>query len=200
MCPAGNRVNKHCTEFQGTSCHPCDEGTYMDEPTGMTSCLTCKSCSSGSGLRVKRECTLTSNAVCEPQEGHYCVDFDKESCALAQKHKLCQEGFYIKQQGSASADTVCSKCSEGTFSNGTLTSCQPHTQCDSIDKRTVKAGTSGSDAECAEKSSNGEVIWIIIGVVVVVLAAGVGVIVIYKFKRKKGSKRVSEQEMGVGML
>ncbi|KAJ0064912.1 hypothetical protein NL108_017538 [Boleophthalmus pectinirostris] len=154
MCPVGTRVNKHCTEFRSTSCLPCDSGTYMDEPTGRTECLRCRMCAAGSGLRVKVSCSSTSNSVCEPEDGFFCVgSSDEGNCEASQKHSLCSPGEFIQKPGSSSTDTVCSPCPPDSFSNGTLSSCRPHTRCEEKNKITVKEGTSQSDAECGEKDS-----------------------------------------------
>uniref|UniRef100_A0A8C6T1A4 TNFR-Cys domain-containing protein n=1 Tax=Neogobius melanostomus TaxID=47308 RepID=A0A8C6T1A4_9GOBI len=194
MCPAGTRVNKHCTEFRSTSCLPCDEGTYMDNPTGMTQCFSCRICAPGSGMKVKTVCSSNSNALCEPQEGYFCVEPPKErNCEVAQKHSDCNPGQYIQQPGSPSADTVCSPCAEGTFSNGTLSRCQPHTQCEQMDKATVKAGTLHSDAECGETKSSSVVIVAVI-ITIVLLAVIITVVaVIFKKIQKKNVRPNSEE-------
>uniref|UniRef100_A0A3B4YIH1 TNFR-Cys domain-containing protein n=1 Tax=Seriola lalandi dorsalis TaxID=1841481 RepID=A0A3B4YIH1_SERLL len=124
----GNRVRTDCTEFRSTSCLPCMEGTFVNHPTGLKQCFPCTNCDPGSGLRIKSSCTTTSDAVCEAQGGFYCTDSTKNSCVAAEKHTRCQPGQYISQKGTASKDTVCSDCRDATFSDGTFTSCQPHTQ------------------------------------------------------------------------
>ncbi|XP_055079351.1 tumor necrosis factor receptor superfamily member 14-like [Periophthalmus magnuspinnatus] len=187
MCPVGTWVNKHCTDFRSTLCLPCDTGTYMDEPTGRTECLPCRICASGSGLRVKAPCSSTANTVCEPEEGHFCVGpLDDGSCEASQRHKPCQPGYYIKQPGSASADTECSPCPQDTFSDGTVSACQPHTQCEEKDKVTEKEGTPQSDTECAERPQTPitEIsVSVVIGIIVLVAAVAVPVVVI-KIKKK----------------
>ncbi|XP_072222525.1 tumor necrosis factor receptor superfamily member 5-like isoform X2 [Leuresthes tenuis] len=160
MCPPGSRVKTDCTEFRSTSCLPCIDGTFMDKPNGLKHCVPCTTCDSG--LKVKQSCTPTLDTVCETMEGFFCVDSTKSGCAEAQKHKSCNPGQYISRRGTTSTDTECSDCSSGTFSDGTLTSCQPHTQCESENLQLTKAGTSSSDAECGEKSSN--VTAIVVGV------------------------------------
>lgn len=107
----------------------------------------------GSGLKINTSCTTTSDAVCEPLEGFYCLDSTENGCMTAQRHTSCQPGQYISQKGTAFTDTECSDCSSGTFSDGTFTSCLPHTQCESIDLQ-LKAGTASTDAECGEQSSD----------------------------------------------
>ncbi|XP_078109964.1 tumor necrosis factor receptor superfamily member 14-like, partial [Sander vitreus] len=184
-CPAGSRVRKHCKEF-GTSCLNCDEGTFMDKPTGLTECLSCVRCDSGSGLKIKTACTTTSNAVCEPLEGFYCKEHSLNSCTEAQKHRSCQPGQYISQKGTALKDTECSDCSYGTFSDGTLlTSCQPHTQCEALSLQLIKPGSSSTDAECGEQSS-GTVIGTVVGVLVTCLVVTGIFLLVVLILRKKG--------------
>ncbi|XP_026187706.1 tumor necrosis factor receptor superfamily member 14-like isoform X1 [Mastacembelus armatus] len=152
MCPPGNRVKTDCTEFRSTSCLPCTEGTFMNQPTGLKQCFSCANCGKDSGLKRKRSCTFISDTVCEPLEGFYCIDSTGDGCEAAQKHKHCQPGQYISQKGTAYTDSVCSDCSEGTFSNGTFESCRPHTQCDSVNLQLIKAGTASTDTVCSDCS------------------------------------------------
>ncbi|XP_039656620.1 tumor necrosis factor receptor superfamily member 14-like isoform X2 [Perca fluviatilis] len=189
-CPAGSRVRKHCTEFGSTSCLDCDEGTFMDRPTGLTECFPCARCDSGLGLSIKTACTTTSDTVCEPLEGFYCTDSSENSCGEAQKHSSCQPGQYISQKGTALKDTECSDCSDGTFSDGTLlTSCQPHTQCQSLDLQLIKPGTASTDAECGEQSS-GAVIGIFVGGLVIYLMVGLPIaLFLWRLKKMKDTER-----------
>uniref|UniRef100_A0A3Q4BQS7 TNFR-Cys domain-containing protein n=1 Tax=Mola mola TaxID=94237 RepID=A0A3Q4BQS7_MOLML len=150
MCPSGNRVKINCTEFRSTTCQPCTSGTFTDRPSGQKQCLCLLSVLPGFGLTVETECTETSDTVCEPLEGFYCVKSTKKGCAAAQKHTGCQPGQYISQHaGTESRDTVCSNCSEGTFSDGTLASCLPHRKCEST---LITPGNASADAECGTKS------------------------------------------------
>ncbi|XP_047425643.1 tumor necrosis factor receptor superfamily member 14-like [Mugil cephalus] len=173
MCPPGNRVKIDCTEFRSTSCLPCINGTYMDKASGRTGCFSCTNCDAGSGLKVKRSCTTTSDTVCEPLEGFFCIDLIKDQCEEAQKHKDCDPGQYIKEKGTSSSDTVCSDCSDGTFSDGTLTSCQQHTQCESKNLQLKTAGTKSTDSVCGEQTSNVGVIVIIIVAFFLVILLGI---------------------------
>uniref|UniRef100_A0A3Q4H664 TNFR-Cys domain-containing protein n=1 Tax=Neolamprologus brichardi TaxID=32507 RepID=A0A3Q4H664_NEOBR len=131
-CPTGSRVKTHCNEYRSTSCLPCMDGTFTDQPNGLERCIPCTNCDSALGLMVKKRCTATSDTICAPLEGFYCVSSVGLSCDTAQKHKCCKPGQYISQKGTASTDTECSDCSSGTFSNGTFYSCQQHTQCHSL--------------------------------------------------------------------
>uniref|UniRef100_A0A4W6D4E8 TNFR-Cys domain-containing protein n=1 Tax=Lates calcarifer TaxID=8187 RepID=A0A4W6D4E8_LATCA len=120
----GSRVKTDCTEFRSTSCLPCLEGTYMNQPTGLKDCFPCTNCNTDPGLKIKTSCTSTSDTVCEPLEGFYCMDVKDKGCEAAQRHRHCEPGQYISKKGTASTDTECSDCTDGTFSNGTFTSCQ----------------------------------------------------------------------------
>ncbi|XP_028264801.1 tumor necrosis factor receptor superfamily member 14-like isoform X2 [Parambassis ranga] len=183
LCPPGAHVKIDCTEFRTTSCLPCIEGTYMDNPTGRTRCYSCTNCDTGSGLKVKSSCTLTSDAVCEPMEGFYCTDFKGDKCEAAQRHTSCKPGQYIQENGTAYRDTECSDCSDGTFSDGTLTSCQPHRQCEAEKLQLIKAGTPSDDAQCGETTTN---VALAVGVSIPVffLCAGLFVAFIF-YKRQK---------------
>nr|XP_046254015.1 tumor necrosis factor receptor superfamily member 14-like isoform X1 [Scatophagus argus] len=187
MCPPGNRVKTHCTEASTTSCQSCTEGTFMNHPTGHVKCFTCTSCDAASGLKLKTSCTATSDAVCEPLEGFYCMDSAEEGCKAAEKHSSCQPGQYISQRGTALRDTECSDCSEGTYSDGTFPSCQPHTQCESEHRQLIKAGTVSTDAECGEQSPDNTGLVVVVGVVVGLIAAAAATAVAWWCIRKRKS-------------
>nr|XP_024654602.1 tumor necrosis factor receptor superfamily member 14 isoform X1 [Maylandia zebra]XP_024654603.1 tumor necrosis factor receptor superfamily member 14 isoform X1 [Maylandia zebra]XP_024654604.1 tumor necrosis factor receptor superfamily member 14 isoform X1 [Maylandia zebra]XP_024654605.1 tumor necrosis factor receptor superfamily member 14 isoform X1 [Maylandia zebra]XP_024654606.1 tumor necrosis factor receptor superfamily member 14 isoform X1 [Maylandia zebra] len=185
-CPPGSRVKTHCKEYSSTSCAPCMGGTYTDQQNGLERCLSCTNCDSGSGLRVKTPCTSTSDTVCEPLERFYCVSYEKDSCGRAQEHRHCKPGQYIRQNGTASTDTECSDCSSGTFSNGTFHSCQPHTQCHSLNLQLITEGTLAADNQCGEKSNHVTptitvIVLIIVGLVLVLL-----VLLVLLCLKKKG--------------
>ncbi|XP_034733684.1 tumor necrosis factor receptor superfamily member 14-like [Etheostoma cragini] len=139
----------------------------MDRPTGLTECFSCAHCDSGSGVKIKTACTTTSDTVCEPLEGFYCTDSSENGCVKAEKHSSCQPGQYISLKGTAFRNTECSACSGGTFSDGTLSpSCQPHTQCETLNLQLIKPGNTSTDAECGEPGSG------------FLLGAGIGIVVV----------------------
>ncbi|KAK6308522.1 hypothetical protein J4Q44_G00217930 [Coregonus suidteri] len=113
MCSPGNRVHKHCTEFTSTSCVPCSDSTFLDEPNGLTACILCtNNCDPGFGLTVKQPCRPSSDTVCGTLEGFYCLDPTKDGCRAAQRHSSCKPGQYISHTGTTSTDTVCADCPE----------------------------------------------------------------------------------------
>uniref|UniRef100_A0A3B1JCI6 TNFR-Cys domain-containing protein n=1 Tax=Astyanax mexicanus TaxID=7994 RepID=A0A3B1JCI6_ASTMX len=166
----GNRVYKHCTEFTSTTCVPCSNSSYTPQPNGLLSCLPCTLCDPGWGLRVKTVCTRQSDAVCEPLEGFYCTDH--------------RSGEYIQRTGTADRDTVCSGCAEGTFSNGSLHTCQPHSQCEDRGLTVIKPGSNSSDAECGNKSSTALIAGVTAGLIVVALVAAAVTGVMFRIKNK----------------
>uniref|UniRef100_A0A3Q1KDA9 TNFR-Cys domain-containing protein n=1 Tax=Anabas testudineus TaxID=64144 RepID=A0A3Q1KDA9_ANATE len=180
MCLPGSRVRTDCTEFRSTSCRPCLEGTYMNKATGLKQCFPCTNCDEGSGLKIKRLCKTTSDTVCEPLEGFYCVDPSDNGCGAAQKHRSCEPGQYISQKGTASTDSVCSDCSDGSFSDGTFPSCRPHTQCETKNLQLLKPGTTSTDAECGEHSLNKTIIWISVSASVVLIVISAAVVFYFK--------------------
>ncbi|XP_037832812.1 tumor necrosis factor receptor superfamily member 6-like isoform X2 [Kryptolebias marmoratus] len=108
MCPAGNRVKTDCTEYRSTSCLPCNEGTFMDRPNGLKKCNPCSTCDSGSGLKLKRKCEPSSDTVCEPMEGFFCIEPTNTGCSAAQRHKSCEElNLRLITAGTAAADAQC---------------------------------------------------------------------------------------------
>uniref|UniRef100_A0A8P4GS60 TNFR-Cys domain-containing protein n=1 Tax=Dicentrarchus labrax TaxID=13489 RepID=A0A8P4GS60_DICLA len=150
-CLPGSRVKTDCTEFRSTSCLSCTEGTFINQPTVRTQCYSCTVCIAGSGLKIKTSCTTTSDTVCEPLEGFYCLDSTEDGCMSAQRHTLCQPGQYISQKGGFTSltDTECSDCSAGTYSDGTFPSCHcPETQVK------VKEGSTSSNVVCGSSSRN----------------------------------------------
>ncbi|XP_026104862.1 tumor necrosis factor receptor superfamily member 5 isoform X2 [Carassius auratus] len=183
MCAPGNRVYWHCTIDTSTTCVPCPESTYTDEPNGLTKCFSCTVCDTVQHLKVKKACTRSADTICEPQEGFHCIKLNKESCELAVEHTECEPGQYIKQTGTAFTDTVCAGCTDGTYSNGSLTACLPHTKCETRGLTEIKAGTSSSDAECEKVTSVG----LIVGVTTVLVAV-VAVAILSAFIRHRKHK------------
>ncbi|XP_036435344.1 tumor necrosis factor receptor superfamily member 14-like [Colossoma macropomum] len=182
MCAPGNRVYRHCTEDTSTTCVPCLDSTFIDAPNGLRDCFSCTVCDPNQGLRVKTSCTRSSDAVCEPLDGHYCTDQHRGTCIHALKHKKCSPGQYIKHKGTASKDTECAECSDGTFSNGSLQICQPHSKCEDLGLTEIKAGTLSSDAECGKKTPVGLIAGIIVSVLIVAIPVAVAAIIFLKFK------------------
>lgn len=64
------------------------------------------SCVLDSNLRAQTACTKTSNSVCEPLEGAYCLDIRDGGCTRAQIHSRCKSGEFISDRGEAPFDEL----------------------------------------------------------------------------------------------
>ncbi|XP_045063263.1 tumor necrosis factor receptor superfamily member 14-like isoform X1 [Coregonus clupeaformis] len=169
MCRPGYRVNSHCTKSTITSCVPCINSTFLDEPSEKTTCNNCTTCDPGLGLKVKQPCRPSSDTVCWTLEGFYCLDPTKDGCRAAQRHSSCKPGQYISHTGTTSTDTVCADCPGKTYSDGSLTSCQPHTECEFLE---IEPGTPWSDSECGVTSlpTAGIIAGVLIGFLIATIA------------------------------
>ncbi|XP_045063268.1 tumor necrosis factor receptor superfamily member 14-like isoform X1 [Coregonus clupeaformis] len=182
MCLPGNHVHKHCTEFTSTICVLCVDSTFLDEPNDLIKCKVCTNCDPGLGLKVKQPCRPSSDTVCGTLEGFYCLDPTKDGCRAAQRHSSCKPGQYISHTGTTSTDTVCADCTGDTYSDGSFTACQSHTQCDTLKLQQIKPGTQWSDSECGPQTSI-PIAAIIYPVVVVVVVVLLGVIATRRTKK-----------------
>ncbi|XP_076836846.1 tumor necrosis factor receptor superfamily member 5-like [Brachyhypopomus gauderio] len=132
------------------------------------------------------QCTRTSDTVCKPLESHYCTEQVRGSCTQAEKHTACSPGHYIQQERwcnvhavnsqsycTALKDTVRDVCTAGTYSNGSLQTCQPHPKCEDFGLVEKKPGTCSTDAECGKQTSYSVIATILfgVGVVMVVVVA-----------------------------
>ncbi|XP_059915675.1 tumor necrosis factor receptor superfamily member 14-like isoform X23 [Gadus macrocephalus] len=194
-CPPGMHVNRHCTEFRSTSCASCTEGTFQDGNNGREQCFSCKHCDAGLGLKEKKSCSSTSDAVCEVLDGFFCSDSNRGGCRAAQRHTVCSPGQYIGQRGTADKDTECLHCTDGTFSDGTSSSCQNHTKCESVGLKLIRPGTDSTDSECGEHGPHaGLVAGIVIPGVMLVMALMALIIAIIHRKNKRESTPQSKME------
>ncbi|XP_031422745.1 tumor necrosis factor receptor superfamily member 14-like isoform X2 [Clupea harengus] len=192
MCGPGYYVRKHCTDITSTACVPCLPPTYTDAPNGLPSCKSCTVCDSS--LRVKRACSSTSDTLCEPLEGHYCTDPIKDGCRGAVEHTKCLSGQYVNQTGTASTDTVCGDCVGDTYSNGSFTSCRPHTQCELIGLVVLREGSSFYDTDCGQRQRQ-HIGAIAAGIIagVAVLAAACGAVGFIYNRWNKDRTRTAQQ-------
>ncbi|XP_048873839.1 tumor necrosis factor receptor superfamily member 14-like [Brienomyrus brachyistius] len=153
MCPSGHHVQKHCSGNANTTCAPCTTLTFNDEPNGLAVCKQCAVCDQGLGLETVTACTPTSDTVCRILEGHFCINPYKGGCRTAHEHTACNPGQFVKQSGTASADTICEDCQENTYSNGSSTSCMPHATC-KPGQFIYLMGTASADTTCEDCQEN----------------------------------------------
>ncbi|XP_029105609.1 tumor necrosis factor receptor superfamily member 14-like isoform X3 [Scleropages formosus] len=172
MCTPGYYVRNDCTSTDITICRPCTVSTFTDEPNGRRNCSACVVCEQDLGLKTVKECKPFEDTVCGVLEGNYCTDSYEGGCRAAQKHTTCKPGDFIKHPGTEYNDTVCENCLEDSYSNGSSTSCLPHTDCESQGLYTLKPGDSVSDSQCGEISRVPLIAGIIVGIILLLLLVG----------------------------
>ncbi|CAL8252607.1 unnamed protein product [Arctogadus glacialis] len=182
-CPSGKRVSEDCRADKITACELCSEGTFHNGYNKRKECDPCTDCPPGLGLKVKKLCTKTSDTLCELLDGYFCKETKRGGCMAAQRHKDCSPGQYIRQRGTASEDTVCIKCIDGTFSDGNSTSCLPHTRCGEGQQQ-IKPGTQSTDFECGEPSK--ALLWLSSILIVLIPVFILMLCVCYRKKKKDG--------------
>ncbi|XP_030196873.1 tumor necrosis factor receptor superfamily member 14 isoform X7 [Gadus morhua] len=184
-CPPGMHVVKDCEERSITKCSWCPDGTFQAGFNEQKRCSNCTKCDAGLGLKVKKSCSSTSDAVCEVLDGFFCSDSNGGGCRAAQRHTVCSPGQYIGQRGTADKDTECLHCTDGTFSNGTSSSCQNYTKCESVGLKLMKPGTDSTDSECGEHGPHAGLVAGIISGVILVMALMALIIAIIHRKNKR---------------
>ncbi|XP_059907634.1 tumor necrosis factor receptor superfamily member 14-like [Gadus macrocephalus] len=148
-CDPGSRVYRDCPEGRQTRCQPCAENTFHKGLNRHKHCTPCTRCDADRGLLLKRSCTETSDTMCDTLDGYFCRDPHEGGCREAQRHSVrCSPGHRIGQKGTAVSDTECLECPNGTFSNGTVTACQPHTECESQNLTQIQPGTASTNSVC----------------------------------------------------
>uniref|UniRef100_A0A8C5BNH5 TNFR-Cys domain-containing protein n=1 Tax=Gadus morhua TaxID=8049 RepID=A0A8C5BNH5_GADMO len=100
-CPPGKKISEDCKKNRATICTICTNGTFQEGLNQQRHCVSnCTKCDEGLGLKVKKSCSSTSDAVCEVLDGFFCSDSNRSGCRAAQSHRLsCSPGHYIGQRG-----------------------------------------------------------------------------------------------------
>ncbi|KAJ3585818.1 hypothetical protein NHX12_012227, partial [Muraenolepis orangiensis] len=128
----------------------------------------------------------------EPLDGHFCVDANGGECLAAQNHRVCSPGQHISQRGTTDKDTECLHCTNGTFSDGTSTSCQTHTKCDSVGLELIKPGSDSTDSECGKPGVRTGQVLIGLVVAAIPIVAIVTAVVFGDIKKEKLNQRQRE--------
>ncbi|CAJ1061813.1 tumor necrosis factor receptor superfamily member 6B-like [Xyrichtys novacula] len=124
MCPPGTHMTSHCTATSPTKCDPCKKDHYTELWNYLPRCLYCGTICQDN-MEVETECSAFGDRVCRCKEGYYMIhDF----CA---RHSECEPGHGAHTEGTPRKNTVCRRCSEGTFSNSSSASepCINHQTC-----------------------------------------------------------------------
>ncbi|XP_056617595.1 tumor necrosis factor receptor superfamily member 5 isoform X2 [Triplophysa dalaica] len=83
-CRPGESMKQRCSGQSETKCNPCNNGYYNDNYNNdYLVCKNCKGCYK-EHMKVERNCTLTSDAVCTCEDGFRCSDIKCETCVKVQ--------------------------------------------------------------------------------------------------------------------
>uniref|UniRef100_UPI0037E8326B tumor necrosis factor receptor superfamily member 6B-like n=1 Tax=Semicossyphus pulcher TaxID=241346 RepID=UPI0037E8326B len=124
MCQPGTHMSAHCTATAPTRCEPCKASHFTELWNYLPRCLYCGTFCLGN-MEVESECTAVSDRVCRCKEGFY---WTYDFCV---RHTECGPGRGVHTKGTRHNNTVCERCSEGTFSNSSsaLEPCANHQTC-----------------------------------------------------------------------
>ena len=107
LCPVGQEMSVDCTSHADRECQDCETGKYKDS-VGNVACTTCSD-TCGQGQWTKTFCTKETNRECR-------------ECTQ------CDPGYYVSTPCTNTTDTICSICSDGTFSEDG-NECKPCRDC-----------------------------------------------------------------------
>lgn len=171
-CPPGTFLRARCSSIKKSECAPCPQGSFTELWNYIGRCLRCGDC--GRNQVVKKECTANSDCQCECKQGYfYRQDYD-----MCVRHSECPSGQGVLAKGTASLhylrfilpltvsfidrlcvspagtperDTVCGRCSVGTFSDISSTdqNCTQHKSCSDAGMHLVLKGAVWHDSLCA---------------------------------------------------
>ncbi|KAK2898119.1 tumor necrosis factor receptor superfamily member 14-like [Channa argus] len=158
MCSKGNVVRRDCTQFSATYCVPCEDGTFMNKPNGLTRCFPCSTCGAAQGLFAQQKCTATTDVVCDVVSGYFCrsLSDDGTGCSFAVRHKVCAPGQRIEAPGTSRSDTVCEDCPHGYFSEDGV-NCTAWTVC-SESQTKIREGSAILDVDCEDPPTSSEML------------------------------------------
>ncbi|XP_077644363.1 tumor necrosis factor receptor superfamily member 4 [Lonchura striata] len=125
-CAPGERMRSRCTASADTICSPCQDG-YFSSQHHHGFCHSCTVCNAWKGSVEVKPCEKTSDRIC-----------------------ACRAGFQpARGTPGIPLGKECSRCPAGTFSRGKNENCQPWTNCSTLGKSTLRAGTGEEDAQAS---------------------------------------------------
>ncbi|XP_074540276.1 tumor necrosis factor receptor superfamily member 11B-like [Halichoeres trimaculatus] len=142
MCPPGTHMSAHCSATSPTKCEPCKNHHYTEMWNYLPRCLYCSTVCTGN-MEVETECSAVNDRVCRCKDGFYMThDF----CV---RHLECAPGHGVLTKGTSREDTVCQRCSDGSFSNSSsaVDECVNHQTC-ADDQVVLMPGSALQDTLC----------------------------------------------------
>ncbi|KAK5924187.1 hypothetical protein CgunFtcFv8_001084 [Champsocephalus gunnari] len=183
MCGPGTRMSSSSL-CQDPQCVECQDNQYQDKHTKNTKCDRQRYCDPNKNFQITDHKNKKERSTCLCQEGFHC---SSAQCITCVPHTTCVPGEGALFRGNHTQDTVCQKCPEGTFSNGSSWAgpCKQWTECESGD-HIQQSGTDVSDNICEGNRNH----HILIGVIVLlVLLAALGVVLCLAYKGQRDDAR-----------
>ncbi|KAM6930076.1 tumor necrosis factor receptor superfamily member 5 isoform 1-T1 [Lycodopsis pacificus] len=159
MCGPGTRMPSG-GDCQDPQCTECGDNEYQDKYTTESKCQRQPYCDLHKNFNVNVQKNKKERSACMCKEGFHCSSAE---CITCVPHTACKPGHGARSIGNHTHNTVCQKCTEGTFSEDTSWGdvCKKWTTC--MDGYHVETkGTGVSDNICEETTrSHGVVIGVV---------------------------------------
>ncbi|NP_001254588.1 tumor necrosis factor receptor superfamily member 5 precursor [Gasterosteus aculeatus] len=194
MCGPGTRMSSSspCLDPQ---CTECPDGDYQDVYTSDTRCNLQPYCDRNKNFKIVVHKSKKVRSTCICNTGFHC---SSEECITCVPHARCKPGHGAQSTGNHTHNTVCQKCTEGTFSEDTSWDgvCQKWTKCpDGL--MVEKSGTDVSDNTCVASRSHAVVIVVgCLGTVCLLVIAAVAWFCLRKGRSGDESGKVKKILMG----
>ncbi|TRY87636.1 hypothetical protein DNTS_009336 [Danionella cerebrum] len=134
-CKPGNHLKTKCGRKPQDLCSPCEKDKFVREALEWS----CKRCSTCTGImRVKENCTASSDTVCECKDGFRCSDEECSSC-----FRECPKGKQPRNR-------ECEPCPPGTFNDKIHHPCINWTKCPQAESDVITPGSVYSDVICRD--------------------------------------------------
>ncbi|XP_053190809.1 tumor necrosis factor receptor superfamily member 6B-like [Scomber japonicus] len=121
---------------------PCPTGSFTALWNHIGKCLRCSVCDFNQV--ATSACTADSDVQCECRQGYYNID------DMCMRHSQCPVGEGVLANGTATEDTVCQTCPDGTYSDiaSNQQSCMQHQNCEAAGLKLVLKGCIWHNSVC----------------------------------------------------
>nr|ACQ58926.1 Tumor necrosis factor receptor superfamily member 5 precursor [Anoplopoma fimbria] len=146
MCGPGTRMLSQSICAPDPQCIDCEDNEYQDKYTAESTCHRQPYCDPHKNFKAVLDKNKKKLSACMCKDGFHCSSGE---CITCVPHKTCEPGFGVKSIGNHAHDTVCEKCTGGTFSDVDSSSgvCTKWTECmDGV--HVQQGGTDVSDQIC----------------------------------------------------
>ncbi|XP_077998107.1 uncharacterized protein LOC144451183 [Glandiceps talaboti] len=143
-CPPGTFVEEPCINSEeDTTCKPCPEGHFSLAWNHYRQCAPCRQCAAS---LVTTPCSAMEDTVCSCGEGLFWHD---HTC---KPHKSCPTGRGVVMRGTATYNTLCERCPDGTYSDvdSPTQPCLNFTNCLLLGRDIIKEGDRYKDNICSD--------------------------------------------------